>query len=58
MLQNNVYLKFILHVDRIHYFLVLFIIWIVQVWLSKVKTMFCSLLSLLLVNAGLVSAFV
>jgi len=39
MLQNNVYLKLILHVDRIHYFLILLIIWIVQV-LSKVKTMF------------------
>jgi len=31
MLQSNVYLKLILHVDSIHYFLVLLIIWIVQV---------------------------
>jgi len=31
MLQSNVYLKFILHVDRIDYLLVLVIIWIVQV---------------------------
>ena len=40
MLQSNVYLKLILHVDRIHYFLDLLIIWNVQVRLSKVKTMF------------------
>jgi len=58
MLQSNIYFKLILHVDHIHYFLVLFIIWNVQVCLNKVKTMFCSLLSLLLISAGLVSAFV
>jgi len=56
--HSKVCLKLILHVDRIHYFLVFLIIWIIQVWLSKVKTMFWSLLSLLLVSAGLLSAFV
>ena len=30
-LQSNVYLKLLLHVDRIHYFLDLLIIWNVQV---------------------------
>ena len=33
ILQSNVYLKLLLHVDRIHYFLDLLIIWNVQVWL-------------------------
>jgi len=30
MLPSNVFLKLILHVDRIHYFLVFLIIWIIQ----------------------------